>query len=77
MILPIRVKYEGELGYSLGAHLNRYQHVLWRGAGSNGTLLPQISRVWLGQSQCHRAKECIEPGRGGWSHAGDGTRAPG
>lgn len=50
-ILPVRVNYSGELGYALGAYLNRYQHVFWTNQRSTESVLAEIARAIEGQAK--------------------------
>lgn len=44
-ILPVRVAYEGPLGYALGAYLDRLQYVLWRNAQDSQAILAGMLEV--------------------------------
>jgi hypothetical protein len=41
-ILPIRVRYDGDLDYELDSYLARVQYVRWRAAADSATVLKQI-----------------------------------
>jgi hypothetical protein len=42
VILPIRVQYDGQLAYPLGAYLNPLQHVFWKGPTDDAHSLEQV-----------------------------------
>jgi AAA-like domain/TIR domain len=44
-ILPIRVRYDGDLDYELDSYLARVQYVRWTGAGDSTTILNEILDV--------------------------------
>jgi pimeloyl-ACP methyl ester carboxylesterase len=41
-ILPIRVRYDGPLGYALGAYIERYQYATWKSDHDTPAVLAQI-----------------------------------
>jgi hypothetical protein len=41
-ILPIRVAFDGELPYDLGAYLDPIQYAKWNGTDAHDTIIPQI-----------------------------------
>lgn len=47
MILPLRVAYEGELGYELDSYLGRLHYALWRGPEDDGRIVAEILRCEL------------------------------
>jgi hypothetical protein len=44
-ILPVRVRYDGPLGYALGAYIERYQYALWKSDRDTSAILAQILEV--------------------------------
>lgn len=42
VILPIRVQFDGQLGYPLGAYLSPLQHVFWKGPTDDNHSLEQV-----------------------------------
>jgi AAA-like domain/TIR domain len=47
-LLPVRVGYEGDLPYQLGAVLNPLQYALWRTSGDTDALVDQLLRALKG-----------------------------
>ncbi|MES0114294.1 MULTISPECIES: AAA-like domain-containing protein [unclassified Mesorhizobium] len=42
VILPVRVAFEGELGYALGAYIGKLQYARWIGSADDGPILAQL-----------------------------------
>ena len=42
VILPVRVRHEGKLGYDLGAYLGRFQYARWTGPADHRPVLEQL-----------------------------------
>jgi hypothetical protein len=60
VILPVRVGYEGELGYELGAYLRRLQYVRWDRPGDGRLVLERLLGS-LGSSDVFISPERIGP----------------
>jgi hypothetical protein len=45
VILPVRVAYEGPLGYALGAYLERIQYALWQNVGDSDHVLSNLLKA--------------------------------
>jgi pimeloyl-ACP methyl ester carboxylesterase len=44
-ILPIRIRYEGPLGYAIGAYIERYQYALWTGEQDTAAVVAQVLKA--------------------------------
>lgn len=45
MILPVRVRYEGPLGYELDSYLGKYQYATWEREADDAALVAQLARA--------------------------------
>jgi hypothetical protein len=52
-ILPVRLRYEGELGYALGAYIGRLQYVRWAGPDDQEPVLARLLRA-IGSGELRR-----------------------
>jgi alpha-beta hydrolase superfamily lysophospholipase len=51
VILPVRVRHDGELGYELGAYLTRLQYARWTGPADDRPVLEQLLEAILAGGQ--------------------------